>query len=501
MLMNAGFDLFKFQCFLFFLVIHFSSYPMSSSDSYCRSPGKLVLSVYISCLVLISFNAFLWGRKQSSSLGTTSELKCRTKSDSNVSATNISHIRFVLVSSLRTWKFRKPYIEAWWRPNETRGNIFMDLPLTEEFLPWPSSSPPFQVSEDITKLRVYSKLATTIGVRHFRSILETYRLGDNEEVKWYVMGDDDTLFFVDNLVEVLSKYDHTKYYYIGANSETFAANQAFSFDMAFGGAGYALSFALVEALAPVMDECIERNAYSKSSDNITASCCADLGVTLTIEKGFHQFDVMGDVSGLLSSHPQSPLLSIHHFDFLTPLFPFKNRYESIHHLMEAAKVDQSRLLQQTICYHRQSNWSFSVSWGYSTQIYESIIPRSVLRKPLETFYVMHRRKVKPPYFIFNTRNLTELEDPCAAPHVFFMESVKKMKNNLVLTTYGRKSARNLPPCSSNHSADTINKIQVLLNSESRKEAGIIECCDVNHMDGSDAADIKLRACMKGEVIA
>ncbi|WRX35118.1 Protein of unknown function DUF604 - like 10 [Theobroma cacao] len=103
-----------------------------------------------------------------------------------------------------------------------------------------------------------------------------------------------------NPVEVLAKYDHTKYCYIGTNSESVKSNYDFSFDMGYGGAGYALSYSLVEALASVMDNCIERYPHFYVSDHLSSSCSADLGVGLTIEKGIHQIDVVGDISGLLS---------------------------------------------------------------------------------------------------------------------------------------------------------------------------------------------------------
>lgn len=124
-------------------------------------------------------------------------------------------------------------------------------------------------------------------VRIVRTVLETFRQGD-KDVRWYVMADDDTVLFVDNLVEVLGKYNHSKYYYIGSNSECVKSNADFSFDMAFGGAGYALSYPLVEALAAKLDGCIERYPYLYVSDFMLHSCLADLGVPLTREKGFHQ---------------------------------------------------------------------------------------------------------------------------------------------------------------------------------------------------------------------
>ena len=173
-----------------------------------------------------------------------------------------------------------------------------------------------------------------------------------------------------------------------------------------------------------------------------------------------QIDLRGDISGLLSSHPQTPFLSLHHLDQINPIFPNKTRPESINHLMKAAKLDQSRVLQQTICHHRPTNWSVSISFGYSAHIYESILPRSFLRKPLQTFRPWSRGM--PPYML-NPRGLTN--NPCEAPHVFFFDSIIKdasLEGDQLLTTYVRASSRRLPACSpsGNHSADHIDRIRV-----------------------------------------
>ncbi|KAH0661256.1 hypothetical protein KY284_026187 [Solanum tuberosum] len=111
---------------------------------------------------------------------------------------------------------------------------------------------------------------------------------ENKSARWYIMADDDTIFFIDNLVEVLSKYDHRKYFYVGMNSETHASNVAHSFNMAFGGGGYAFSYALVEAMVENLDSCIKKYQTYYGGDHILQSCVADLGVSLTQEKGFHQ---------------------------------------------------------------------------------------------------------------------------------------------------------------------------------------------------------------------
>lgn len=128
--------------------------------------------------------------------------------------------------------------------------------------------------------------------------------------------------------------------------------------------------------------------------------------------------------------------------------------------MKVAKIDQPRLLQQSICYLKQNNWTFSISWGYSSQIYEQIITPSILQRPLQTFSHRAWRGPKVP-FMFNTRGVST--DPCEAPHVFFLDSVERVDSDqVVVTSYIRKSPRLLPLCSSgNHSADSISKIHVL----------------------------------------
>ncbi|CAN1750973.1 hypothetical protein LINPERHAP1_LOCUS4203 [Linum perenne] len=468
----------------------------------------LPTSIAISCLVFISFHNF---RSEHATSYRSSDLlrhlQMRLPDSHFTTPTNVTHIGFIVVSSLKTWNVRKPYVLSWWRPNVTRGYLFLDKEPTSEFLPWPTSYPPFRVNDDITKLRVYPQMVNPVQFRIMRSILDMYRVKDRD-LRWFIMCDDDTLVFVDNLVDVLGKYDHTKYHYIGAQSEFVHSNAYFSFDMAFGGGGYALSYALVEVLAPKIDACIDRYPHLLVSDHLAQSCLADIGVSLTIEKGIHQIDLRGDISGFLSSHPQAPLLTLHHLNKVDPIFPSMDRFEAASHLMEPGKVDQSRLVQQTICYQRENNFSFSVSWGYSVHIYESIIPRSILRKPLETFSPWASDDVHYPYFMFNTRRVTD--NPCKDPHVFFFRSIEPSnhsqngKEDVITTSYVRSpSIRELPPCSASgsHSADAISMIRVMSSATVHQMAGVIECCDVEYMADADIVDIKIRSCMRDEVIA
>ena len=126
--------------------------------------------------------------------------------------------------------------------------------------------------------------------------MESFREG-GPNARWYVMTDDDTIIFVDNLVKTLGKYDDKKPWYIGMNSECVKSNFDFSYDMAFGGAGYALSYPLAALVSKRLDGCIERYPYLRVSDQMLFQCLSDLGFSITHEKGFHQVNIYHNSRG------------------------------------------------------------------------------------------------------------------------------------------------------------------------------------------------------------
>ncbi|KAL8531616.1 hypothetical protein ACS0TY_008276 [Phlomoides rotata] len=409
-----------------------------------------------------------------------------------VRPTNLTHIAFGIIGSVNTWPHRRLYLQAWWRPNRTRGYVYLDRTPTPNLLPWPQTAPPYRVANNLTA-------RPGVLPRMMHGILELLR-EENDDVRWVVMGDDDSIFLVDNLVDVLAEYDYRKYYYIGYRSDTVLSNYWFSFDEAFGGGGVVLSYALAKAVVMDMEGCLRRYSHLGFADFIAMKCVADIGVNLTPHKGFHQFDLHADISGYLSAHPKVPVITLHHLDAIFPIFPNMDRFESTRHLMKAGDADQSRLLQQTICYHRLSNWSFSISWGYSAQIYERIMPRSYLQLPIQTFKPWAKGP-KPPFLMFNTR--PPLNDPCEAPHFFLFESVyRTVSDDQIITTYVRARPRGLPPCLSagNHSAHTIAHIQVLSPPTKRLQIDRCECCDIVRVDDVKA-DVKFRECKIDEIIA
>ena len=63
-----------------------------------------------------------------------------------------------------------------------------------------------------------------------------------------------------------------------------------------------------------MDKCLEWYPFSLRNVNNLYACISDLGVPLTKELGFHEFDVHGNAFGLMATHPVAPFISIHHLD-------------------------------------------------------------------------------------------------------------------------------------------------------------------------------------------
>lgn len=210
--------------------------------------------------------------------------------------TTADHLVFGIASTGTAWNRRKVYTKLWWnrKPyNTMRGCVFVDTLPHEENANNNNdgSRPPLCVSEDTSQfLYTYKPGGLRSAIRVARVVKETVAL-NHSGVRWYVFGDDDTIFFPQNLVKTLSKYDHRLWYYVGSYSEIYEGSQVFGFGMAFGGGGFAISSSLAQVLAKVFDSCIQRYSHLYGSDARVYSCITELGVGLTHEPGFHQVTI------------------------------------------------------------------------------------------------------------------------------------------------------------------------------------------------------------------
>lgn len=418
----------------------------------------------------------------------------------------LHHLVFGIASNKDSFPRRRHYIAQWWRPGVTRGFVFVDAPV-----PLPGGGgggkndtrpnyllPPVRVSEDASRFPYTNQYGLRSAVRVARVVVETVAM-NLTGVRWFVFGDDDTVFFPDNLVKTLSKYDDGLWYYVGSNSEVYEQNRVFSFGMGFGGAGFAISYPLAKVLAKGFDGCIERYAHAYGSDSRVYACLTELGVGLTREPGFHQFDVRGDTFGILAAHPVTPLASLHHIDSTNPIFPNMTRPQALRHLFRAARTDSQRLLQQSVCYAPSLSWTVSVSWGYAVQVFPRHLPMTEAVRVRETFRQWKKGSVLARSYGFNTREVEA--DPCERPTVFFMSSVASRKD-WIKSSYKK---HNDSGCSSDmDSPRMLEEVRVYshkLDLDIKQlQAPRRHCCDVLPSSVGKVMEIVIRECGEEESI-
>ncbi|KAH7864560.1 hypothetical protein Vadar_031022 [Vaccinium darrowii] len=351
----------------------------------------------------------------------------------------LNHIVFGIAGSAKLWDKRKNYIKLWWKPNQMRGVVWVDSRVqtrSEENLP------SVRVSEDTTRFAYSNRQGHRSAIRISRIVSETFRTvvgrrknEGEDEIRWFVMGDDDTVFVTENLVRVLAKYDFREYYYVGGLSESHMQNIYFSYSMAFGGGGFAISYPLAKAVERMQDRCIQRYPGLFASDDRMQACMAELGVPLTRELGFHQYDVYGNLFGLLAAHPVAPLVSMHHLDVVEPIFPNVTQVEALQRLQIPVKLDSAGIIQQSICYDSEKKWTVSVSWGFAVQVIRGVLSPREIEMPSRTFLNWYKRADYMAY-AFNTRPVAR--NPCQKPFVFYMSKARlDSSTNQTVSNYDR----------------------------------------------------------------
>ncbi|CAI9101996.1 OLC1v1000179C1 [Oldenlandia corymbosa var. corymbosa] len=440
-----------------------------------------------------------FGRKLESNSANSSETVAKSGSSGGGEITGLQHIVFGIAASSNIWNHRKNYIKLWWEPKKMRGFVWLDK-IVKTYNDDLETLPPLMVSNDTSKFRYKNKDGDRSAIRLTRIVSETLRLG-LEDVRWIVMGDDDTFFVAENLVRVLKKYDHKQFYYIGANSESHLQDIRFSYNMAYGGGGFAISFPLAKALAKIQDECIERYPELYGSDDRVQACLSELGVPVTKEIGFHQFDLFGNVFGILAAHPVTPLVSLHHLDVIMSIFPNLNQFQSLHLLKQPMELDSAALMQQSICYDKARNWTISVSWGYAVQILRGVILPREMELPVRTFTDWYR-KADETAFAFNTRPFHK--NTCLRPSVFTLYSADMhgSSSNQTVSRYGKyrnpgyKCKWKMPDPDQIRQVEVYKKPNPFLWNKSPRR----NCCRVLHSGKQHILQVDVDECREGEII-
>ncbi|GBG86787.1 hypothetical protein CBR_g42071 [Chara braunii] len=361
--------------------------------------------------------------------------------------TSLRHLCFGVASAASSWGRRKAIVRTWWRPGETRGSVWMDFRVRTD-----DGDPEIRVSEPTPPWKFHYTGGGVRGyIRITRIFIEMFRLGE-PDIRWFVMGDDDTIFNQDALVEVLARYDHTQKLYFGGISETHMQNVAHSHNMAFGGGGIVMSYPLVLALNSTLDNCMERHTEVWGSDGRLAVCTAELGVHVIHAKGFHQCDLGDSLSGLLEAHSVMPFISLHHVLQVPPVIPYlSSRITSLEMFVQAMRPDPLGFLQQSICYDKSRNarrWTMSIAWGYSVKVYPKILRMKELLRA-ETTFVAYLGGQDSSHFTFDVRPARPQlfwylgQDPerqiprCGFPFILYVTSVRMLADGSVESVYKR----------------------------------------------------------------
>ncbi|XP_072993116.1 uncharacterized protein [Typha latifolia] len=416
------------------------------------------------------------------------------------SPTSLRHLLFGIASSSKSWPRRKELLRLWWRPGLARGIVFLDSPLD------PAASggvdhtlPPTSVSADTSRFPYSYKGGRRSAVRVARIVKELVEIAGDSEVRWIVLGDDDTVFVLENLVGTLAKYDWEGWRYIGGRSEIVEQNVKHSFGMAFGGAGIAISYPLARVLANVLDSCLVRYPHLYGSDARIFACLAELGVELTHEPGFHQIDLRGDISGLLSAHPLASLVSLHHLDFVNSLYPDMNQTMALKHFFEAVNADPGRILQQTVCYDRLKSRTISISWGYVVQLFEGNLVLTDLLSVPKTFTQWKRsRNTSSDVYMFNSKEYSR--DQCKRPAIFLLKSVSAGKDKIE-SNYSRHFWRKCSLIPNSTRSPLLIRVSSQRLNDTVGKASRRHCCDVLPSSSGFIMKIDIRKCKDNELIA
>jgi hypothetical protein len=222
---------------------------------------------------------------------------------------------------------------------------------------------------------------------------------DMKKVKWFAVGDDDTIWFITNLLYTLQQYDSSKKIYLGDIADRTASIERHGSYYAYGGGGILLSRALIPLFAKHVHEC-KQFLHMYGGDEMIGKCVTEvLKVNLTRNGNFHQMDNGGDVTGLFESGLDR-LASIHHMFYLWRPFPDEHSNQMIDtmHLIELAhKAYDEMFLKRYVQFNHKTNQTMLLTLGYSFSIFNRILSHEELIQIEKTWCCteMVERKTRP----------------------------------------------------------------------------------------------------------
>ena len=327
----------------------------------CRSPqGRLWMST-----IWPSTTRGLFGLLVLASFASGARLLGKPSTGTSKSSSSIA---FGLCSSGITIQDRIPQVQTWW---QTQYNGLLLVDQIPDGLPKLPQGLHIQASDNWKFVSNAERCA-------WGQVADTHAAYPKAD--WYVLGDDDTFFIPEALQTVLSQYDASKPWYIGASSESEKQNRDMGIwllsnggqvgDYAFGGGGIIISQGLMQILIPEFEDCLHDHDGMLSGDQRIGACVKVLspGTELTPYMGMHQIDTLwNDVDhlALLEAHPVQPLVSLHHLSHV-PVPALGD----LSGLRPYAKHNPYGMLQQSLCQSSEFG-TLSITAGLSVRWWDN----------------------------------------------------------------------------------------------------------------------------------
>ncbi|CAF1088118.1 unnamed protein product [Rotaria sordida] len=267
------------------------------------------------------------------------------------------------------------------------------------------------ITEYLVNEGISCKVQTSNVTRYEERYLELFHMAwNNQEIKedihtgikkveWFAVGDDDTIWFVNNLLHTLQQYNSSNFMYIGDISNKKSQVIRHGAYYAYGGGGILLSRPLAVLFAQHIQECKQfLNLYG--GDEMIGKCITEiLQVNLTRNNNFHQMDSNGDMTGYLESGING-LVSLHHMFSMWKPFPNEHTNkinETINLIQLAYTTFDENFLKRFARVNYKTNQTLLLTMGYSFSLFNRILSRTDLTQVENTWFgtEMATRTIRP----------------------------------------------------------------------------------------------------------
>jgi hypothetical protein len=297
------------------------------------------------------------------------------KNNNNNNKYNIEEIYFLLTTNTKRIRRTINFIKFWSKSSNVKCLIVFE---EKDFLGSEGIKEYIQSNEISCQIKTSN--IKRYEERDFQLVQLAWndikKLNKSKNISWFAIGDDDTIWFINNLLKTLEEYNSSKLIYLGNISDRNESIQRHGNDYAYGGGGILLSKPLIQLINQYYQQCQKLFFNLLGGDQILGKCITQLlNINLTINKHFHQIDLQGNIQGFLQSGING-LVTLHHMFSLWEPFPeehFKYEKDILNTIQLAYYTFHQLFFQRFFKRNFQSNQTLLLTIGYSFTLFNRIL--------------------------------------------------------------------------------------------------------------------------------